>query len=58
MLCLHTTLVNLIKMQIPTIVVCVYTYMRDVSLATIGVCVFCAVYFGSRTFLLWGHSYV
>ena len=26
---------------------------HKVSLATIGVCVFCAVYFGSRTFLFW-----
>ena len=27
-------------------------FSRKVSLATIGVCVFCAVYFGSRTFLI------
>ena len=42
---------NLIKTQIPAICrLCVCTHFTYVSLATIGVCVFCAVYFGSRTF--------
>ncbi len=42
---------NLIKMQIPT--GCgfgVMLFASSVGLATIGVCIFCAAYFGSRTF--------
>ena len=41
---------NLIKMQILYGVIVVIHVSCKVSLATIGVCVFCAVYFGSRTF--------
>ena len=42
---------NLLKMQIPAEYGAAYMVLAvSVGLATIGVCVFCAVYFGSRTF--------
>ena len=47
----HTQIWILIKMQIPTEYGVRSVLAFSVGLATIGVCVFCAVYFGSRTFL-------
>ena len=38
----YTYYVNMLKMQIPFISVCVYLVLCKVCLATIGVCVYCA----------------
>ena len=56
----HNYIIEFVKNANSIYVIVVTPFSRKVSLATIGVCVFSAVYFGSRTFYFYygGKSYV
>ena len=47
----HNYITEFVKNADSIYVIVVTPFSRKVSLATIGVCVFSAVYFGSRTFI-------
>ena len=48
----HNYIIEFVKNADSIYVIVVTPFSRKVSLATIGVCVFSAVYFGSRTFCI------